>query len=413
LKDWWFPPPSKRKHKKRLPALGMLVLAAMIREYHQVWYVDNYIQRKTSEQLADWVLSLDCDVVGFGGTNLEWPQAAEVAGRLKQIKPEITTVYGGPNATARPKKHINYFDYVIRGMGEFAILNFLDRLETGVSLDEVKGLCYSEKQGNASTAYISPPVYLRNLNLAFLPAYGMIRKKDYTPNQIEIITSRGCPFQCRFCSSQYIWNRFHIRKTVDRVKYEVKKCLDLFGRRTICFRDDNLTINKKWLFELCQILKPLDIEWICQARVSSIDNETVKMMKESGCTRISCGFESANDSTLQYIEKGHTKDQIIKAMDIFDKHKLRYTGGFMVGLPNEGKEEILNTLKFVKEARNRPYCSVSKRVQRFVGFPVSVMYDEIIKEGLVEYNWQDGELLFPKTHKLGNEEIEKLIKVNI
>ena len=119
LSDWWYPPASKRKEKRKvIIPLGMLYLCSSIQANHEAVFIDNSVHRLSDDQLVDLCLKHEPDVVGFGGTCLEWPQASSVAGKIKSRSHKILTVYGGPNATARTEKHVRYFDYVFRGMAE-------------------------------------------------------------------------------------------------------------------------------------------------------------------------------------------------------------------------------------------------------------------------------------------------------
>jgi len=134
-------------------------------------------------------------------------------------------------------------------------------------------------------------------------------------------------------------------------------------------------------------------------------------MKESGCKYISCGFESINDSTLQYMRKGQTADQVIQTINTFENVGIAYTGAFMVATPNEGKEEIINTLKFVKKVSQFKHSRIIvNSAVRFLGIPVSEMYNEILRDGLVEFDWQDGELLFPRTYQMSSKEIDAILQ---
>jgi radical SAM superfamily enzyme YgiQ (UPF0313 family) len=178
--------------------------------------------------------------------------------------------------------------------------------------------------------------------------------------------------------------------------------------KNIVFREDNFSTNRNRMIDFCEQFRRLKISWSCQARISAIDDELVKIMKASGCKQVSCGWESINDSTLTYIKKGHTAQQIVDTISIFEKNKLRYTGGFIVGLPNENKEEILSTTNFVKSTKHNRYSNIP-RVVRFLGIPASELYWEILRDDLVEYNWNGGELLFPRTRYLSGKEIEALI----
>jgi radical SAM superfamily enzyme YgiQ (UPF0313 family) len=251
------------------------------------------------------------------------------------------------------------------------------------------------------------------------PDRGQIDLNDYqrqsfgmtSPTDV-VITSRGCPFDCRFCSSQYIWDRRYLKRSVDSVMRELQYMKDVYGTRSVHFREDNLTVDKKRLWDLCSRLQSAGLDWTCQSRVNSLDLETVQVMKDAGCKLISCGFESVNDSTLQYVRKRQTARQVIDTIEIFELVGIPFTGAFLVATPNEGKREILNTIRFVEEVAKLPHSRTPAVVNRFVGIPISDLYLRIIEDGLVEYNWCDGELLFPRTYTLTSAEVDEFIREN-
>jgi anaerobic magnesium-protoporphyrin IX monomethyl ester cyclase len=411
LSDWWYPPVVKRDTKKGIVSLGMLYLCSSVQPRHDAVFIDNSVQRLSDDQLVDWCLKHEPDVVGFGGTFQEWPQASSVAARIKAMSPNTLTVYGGPNATARPEKHVHFFDYVFRGMAERTLDEFLCRIERKEPVHGIDGLC------SRTFPEISPPGVFSDLDSLPWPDRTRIdlnqykRTAPYCPSPADVVVaSRGCPFKCRFCSAQYIWGQKYVARSVESVVEEIRYMKETYGSRTIHFREDNFTVNKKKLLEFCSALKQLNVDWLCQSRVGSLDEETVRVMKESGCKLISCGFESINDSTLKFMRKGQTAEQVVRTIETFEKVGIPYTGGFMVATPNEGREEILNTLRFVRKVSQYRYSRIPNMVARFVGMPVSEMYHEVLQNGLVEFNWRDGELLFPRTYQLSIPEVSALLE---
>lgn len=412
LSDWWYPTAAKRKEKRKVVIpLGMLYLCSSIQANHEAVFIDNSVHRLSDDQLADWCLKHEPDVVGFGGTCIEWPQASSVAEKIKSRSPKILTVYGGPNATARPEKHICYFDYVFRGMAEKTFNEFLCCIEQKKPVYGISGLC------NKEFPKIVPPSFFQNLDELPFPDRTKVELNQYKrkapgcsfPTD-AVIASRGCPYNCRFCSSKYIWGQKYCVRSVESVIEEILYMKETYGTRTIYFREDNFTVNRKRLLQFCSALKDLNVDWLCQSRVGSLDEKTVRMMQESGCKYISCGFESINDSTLQYMRKGQTADQVIQTINTFEKVGIAYTGAFMVATPNEGKEEIINTLKFVKKVSQFKHSRIPNTALRFLGIPISEMYNEILRDGLVEFDWQDGELLFPRTYQLSSKEVDAILQ---
>lgn len=367
LRPGWAKIVFNRRNKKCTIPVGLSLLLVNIKGAH---FIDNQIKRLSNEELAVHCLEHvgNDGIVGFGGTCFEWRQAADVSAILKIRAPNITTVYGGSNAKARPEKHKKYFDIVFNTGEEF--LSYIG-LEPSL------------------------PVW---------PTYSDIPKaisKNYDLK--NIFSGYGCSFDCRFCASKYINNRQVYFRPIDSVIDEIIK----LKHSLIIFREDNFTLNKPRLKAICSKLARLGIRWRCQSRVNSLDSETIKMMVGSGCIFVSCGFESGNDTTLKAINKGHTVDDIYRTVDLLNKYNLPYSGGFIVGLPNEGEKEIINTINFMRKIKSS-ISSLDTNPVQFIGLPVSELYLEVQEKNLVEYNWHDGEVLFCGTEKLTCKEVERL-----
>lgn len=411
LSDWWYPSPEKRGKRKGILSLGMLYLCSSIQSHHEAVYIDNSVENLSDDQLVDRCLRDEPDLVGFGGTFQEWPQASSVARTIKSMRPNTLTVYGGPNATARPEKHVHFFDYVFRGMAERTFNEFLCRIEQKRPVHGISGLCSREFPEIVAPSFFSDLDNLPWPDRTRVDLNQYMRAKSCLSSPVDVVVaSRGCPFNCRFCSAQYIWGQKYLARSVASVVEEIRYMKETYGSRTIHFREDNFTVNRKRLLAFCRALGELSVDWLCQSRVGSLDEETVCIMKESGCKLVSCGFESINDSTLRFMRKGQTAAQVMRTIETFEKVGIAYTGAFMVATPNEGKEEILNTLRFVRKVSQFRYSQIPNKVARFVGMPVSEMYHEVLENGLVEFNWREGELLFPRTYQLSSAEVSAILQ---
>lgn len=395
--------------KPQIP-LGILYLCSNLK--HEVAFIDNNIKRYSNEKLFSEITKNEPDIVGFGGTMMEWLQASKVSKMLQQVN--IPTVYGGPNATANSEKHINYFDYIIRGEGEVTLNELLDVLENGGNLN-VKGLWFK-----IGSKIIKNPDrdFLKDLDVLKYPARDIVNINDYDrssspfmdlgPSDI-VISTRGCPYSCRFCSSKYFWKQTYRSRRVEEVIKEIKFMAKNYNTKTVHFREDIFTVNKKRVIEFCKQLKNIGMHWICQSRVDHVDEQLVKRMKESGCIGICFGFESFNNCTLKYLQKRTTLEQSIRAIDICERVGINWSGGFMVGVLNETEKDMHKTLTFVKKVRKYPHSRLPPGAQRFLGFPVSETYFEMIDKHLVDYNWQNGELLIPRTKFISARRVEKIL----
>ena len=396
---------------KPIVPLGMLYLCSNIG--HEVKFIDNNIKKFTNEKLFQKTMKFKPDIVGFGGTMMEWVQARKVAKFLKEVN--IPTIYGGPNATVNSEKHIRYFDYVVRGEGEVTLKELLDCLQEGGNPSKVKGLWFRK---NSNIVKNPDRPFIRNLDGLNYPDRDIINLNDYSRETIFptakpadiVLSTRGCPYDCHFCSSKYFWQQTYRTRDVGEVIKEIKFMMDKYGSKTIHFREDNFTVQKGRVLNFCDELERMGIEWVCQSRVDDVDEELVNRMKDSGCKGISFGFESANDHTLKYLKKGITVAQSIRAIDICEKIGMNWSGGFMVGVLNETRKDINTTLAFVGRVRKNPHSFLPPGAARFLGFPVSETYFEMERKVLVEHSWQDGELLVPRTYYLSANDVEKEIR---
>ena len=396
---------------KPIVPLGMLYLCSNIG--HEVKFIDNNIKKFTNEKLFQEIMKFKPDIVGFGGTMMEWVQARKVAKFLKEVN--IPTIYGGPNATVNSEKHIRYFDYVIKGEGEVTLKELLNCLEEGGSPTKVKGLWFRR---NSKIVKNPDRPFIGNLDALNYPDREIINLDEYsretgfpTAKPADIVVStRGCPYDCHFCSSKYFWKQTYRMRDTGEVIKEIKFMMDKYGSKTIHFREDNFTVQKGRVLNFCDELERMGIEWVCQSRVDDVDEELVNRMKDSGCKGISFGFESANDHTLKYLKKSIIVAQSIRAIDICEKIGMNWSGGFMVGVLNETRKDINTTLAFVGRIRKNPHSFLPPGAARFLGFPVSETYFEMERKGLVEHSWQDGELLVPRTYYLSANDVEKEIR---
>ena len=216
-----------------------------------------------------------------------------------------------------------------------------------------------------------------------------------------IVSSRGCPFDCYFCSSRIIWDKKYTARSVDNVIEEIKFMIEHYGTKGLYFREDNFTINKKRLVEFCNKIKEFNLIWMCESRVDTLDEELVRMMANAGCKGIWFGIESTNDQTLKRIGKGTTLAQAKNTIDLCNKSKITTGGGFMMGFPFDDKASIIKNYKLSKKLglKHRFY-------NRIWAIPSSNMYSEIINEGLDEYCFEN--IILPGTRNMSAEKLNKL-----
>ncbi|RLI96596.1 MAG: hypothetical protein DRO99_04200 [Candidatus Aenigmatarchaeota archaeon] len=212
-----------------------------------------------------------------------------------------------------------------------------------------------------------------------LPDRGMLGKGYYDilsrgKRFSLIITSRGCPFRCRFCSAS-AYGRYRER-SIGNVKEELES-LKNGGFDDILFFDDMFTANKERLKAICSTLRSLGISWRCMSRVDTVDRETLEMMKASGCYQILFGVESGSSSMLKRMRKGITKDSVRRTFRDCEKLGIETVAFFIIGYPGENRVTVEETISFCDEL-----MPDFVTFQRFVSVPGSEAYESIKKGDL-------------------------------
>lgn len=351
-------PPTATDIKKVLntvsPPLGLAYLASVARnEGFDVKIIDSLAENLSFNELEKKIKEYDPDVVGITSTTTSIPDAYKVAEISKRINPNVITVIGGPHVTFVPEltlKESPYIDIVVRGEGEEIFKQLLHNLDKGKKLSNIRGITYRENNRIRS----NPPMPLiKDIDNIPIPAFDLLPMEKYQFGKKRfgvIITSRGCPFQCIFCSSSLQFGKKWRAHSVERVIEELKILHDEFKIREIEFLDDTFTLSKKRAQEICKaiIQEGLDISWSASSRVDTFDLDTAVYMKKAGAHTIYFGIESGSEKTLKFIKKGITLTQAIDAVKIAKKAKLRTLGSFIIGFPYEKEEDMRKTIRFAK-----------------------------------------------------------------
>lgn len=342
--------------------LGLTYLASAAREAgHSVSILDAEILSLGINETAQRILERNPDLVGFTAVTISIDNAAAVAREIKKVRPQIITVIGGHHFTTAPEetlKVFNDFDIGVIGEGEKTLVELAGVLKkNGLDKEKLKGVNGLIFQDSAGNFFVAPPRQ-RTLNLDSLPkpAFDLLPNlTQYSPPAhtvkkfpaCNLVTSRGCPGQCVFCTRSVYGNILSHHSA----GYMMELVLELYNRygiREIQFRDDNFTVFKPRLFEFCRMLKEkkLDLVWTALARVDMVEPQMLKAMKEAGCWQIWYGIESGNDGILKLIKKNTTKDIIKKAIDWTSQAGLGVGAFFIMGHPGETKETIEETIGF-------------------------------------------------------------------
>jgi len=352
---------EKIKAIASFPPLGILYLATTLRERGiEVSVLDQPAKGLTVEETVKWVEREDPDILGFSTFLSSGRTAALISNEVKKKNPNITIVFGGYSATFNAERILRKYpsvDLIVRGEGENTVFDLVDCLKRKGKLRDVLGTTF--RNGNSIVSTPDRPL-ISDLDSISIPerslldveyhctiAGAKIAVKKFT----SIVSSRGCVHKCRFCSCQKlarnIWRPRSVENTLKELHY-----LSSEGYKQFIFIDDSFTLNQKRVIKLCKSIREekLDLEWMCEGRVDNCSYEMLREMTKAGCKIIFFGIESANQRILDYYHKKITPQRSTKAVKTARKAGIDVIhGSFIVGAPDETREEIRNTLEFAKQ----------------------------------------------------------------
>jgi anaerobic magnesium-protoporphyrin IX monomethyl ester cyclase len=391
-----------RERKKSLgawPPLGILYLAAVLEQKGvEASVLDQAAKGLTVKETAKWVKAENPDVLGFSTFATSGRTAAVISAEVKKENPNVTVVFGNYYATFNPERVLRKYpsvDIIVRGEGERTVVDLVDCLKNKGRLKDVLGISFRNEGGVASTAE-SP--LIKDLDGLPFPDRSLVGE-DYhsvmaganiAPRKFtSIVSSRGCVYRCRFCCcTQFAHNRWRPRSVENTM--EELRFLASEGYKQFIFVDDNFTGNPKNVIRLCREMRreKLDMEWICEGRVDNGSYEMFWETAKAGCKVLYFGIESANQRILDYYNKRITPEQSRTAVRTARKAGADIiVGSFIVGAPDETREEIRNTIEFA----NRIPIDVPQF--NILGvYPGTDIWDECEAKGLLkggEY-WETG-----------------------
>ena len=338
------------------PPLGLAYLASMARlQGEDVKIIDSLAMDYTFDDVEREIKKFDPDLVGITSTTSMMPDAYNVASISKKYNRDIKVVMGGPHVTFTPDLTLTEsedVDFVISGEGEIIFSNLLHYLKGKMDIKDINGLAYR----NNGVKVNKPEPLIKNVDEIPLPAIDLLPMEKYKADGKKfgtIMTSRGCPYNCIFCSSSLQFGKIWRGHSTERVMSELRRLVDEFGIHEIEFLDDTFTLNLKRAIEISKRIKAdgLDIRWSASARVNLFNDEIAKAMRDGGAHTIYFGIESGNQQTLDFIGKGIKLDQAISSVQKGNSAGLNTLGSFIIGFPNDTVEDVRNTIKFSKKVR--------------------------------------------------------------
>jgi radical SAM superfamily enzyme YgiQ (UPF0313 family) len=321
---------------------------------------DNYLNNLKNMSAAIWqevkavISEYRPTAVGISAKSQNFASACMVAKLVKEIDRNIMVITGGPHPSmvGREVLECAAIDLAVKGEGEITIIELLNAIESGASLDSIKGLIY-RKDGLAVENL--PREFIKDLDsLPFPYTYAKELLKDYDKYPKAafgyILATRGCPYNCFFCGSRNIWSRRVRFRSPENVVKEIK-ALQREGLRLFYFVDDNFGVNKQYIGDLCNAIINycLGIKWNCEFHVNLVKDEAISLMKKAGCFLIQIGIESGNNEILRKMRKNITIEEAYEAARTIKRYGIQLQAFFIIGFPQETEQSLNDTVRAMKE----------------------------------------------------------------
>ena len=364
--------------------LGLACMAAATRDAgHHVAVCDAYSFGFGEEEIREFIATERPDVVATTSTTPYIYDAWAIHRIAKEMNSDILTVNGGPHASHIPEDvaRDENTDVAVVGEGEFIFLEILAEIDTR-DFSEIAGIAYRTPDGKVKrNPNRVPNHHLDNLPFPALDLLPSITDYTISPHHgrsgrfAPVNTTRGCPYNCEFCSiTAYQGTKYRFR-SVENVIEELKMLKNEQGVTMTSFREGVATLRKTRMKQICQrmIEEELNLSWTCTATISSADPEMFRLMKEAGCTSIEYGIETGSETVLNanpyLLSKNFSVEKVAEVVHMTADAGIDVHGYFIIGMPGETKQTVDETIKFA--------CSVPISTAGFtiaIPFPGTELY---------------------------------------
>ena len=348
-------PPECHQHPPYIP-LGLAYLGAVLmKSGFDVSAIDAQTAMLSSKQVGERIAEIKPDIVGVTSTTLTYKPALRVARMAKEAYPECTIVVGGCHVTFWDQNVFQdspHVDIIVRREGERTFQDLLKKIENHEPISDVLGITY--RNGNGEVHRNPDRSYIENLDELPYPAFDLFpleKYKVYGRILFPIQMSRGCVFNCAFCSTVRMHGREYRTREPRKVADEIEFLTKEYGATYFGFIDDNFTLNPSKTKGLLDELQKrrLRIDYDCQSRVDVVTRDLLSDMAKSGCLSILFGVESGCDEMMEAVGKHASVDQARTAFRLAQEAGIIRIASVLFGFPGETRETLEKTISFVLE----------------------------------------------------------------
>ena len=349
---------------------------------HEVRIIDGQVEDISLDEMVERTLMFTPDLIGVTAATPFFHIVGELAEKLKQTIRNIPIMVGGPHITVLKEEAFDsVFDYAFIGEADESFPSFLERYEKGEDISEVRGILFRER-GKVRFTGEAEPIY--DLDALPLPARHLLKVDKYKIGTLQgtkvftsIMTMRGCPFKCIFCSTDVFGKKVR-KRSPKLVVDEIKSVVNDYNIRHFIILDDTLTLDRKHILEICDLIEEekLDITFEGSTRANLVDEELISRMATAGLIRLSFGLESVDENIRRIMRKEVPLESHIIANKLTNKYDIETLNSCMIGLPGETLDTVKKTLSFLRDSREIKQANISIAVP----YPGTELY-EMAKRG--------------------------------
>jgi radical SAM superfamily enzyme YgiQ (UPF0313 family) len=334
------------------PSSALMSLGTILRqEGKEVEVLDLLSTRYSTDKIDRCLARFQPDVIGVTSVTMNFPLAVQTLQYCKEKAPGAAAVMGGPHVTFTDEDTLRKYpgtDIIVRGEGEETTRELIQALESGQSLEKVRGLTFRQ---NGKVRRTENRPLIPDLDVLPMPDRTLFPISRYLAMRVpvSVLSSRGCPMDCSFC----VGHRMTGRKGRFRNPYQVVDEIEAahrLGFEEVCIDDDLFTRKRSHVFSICDeiIRRGLKMDLYIFARVDTVDSELLRKLRAAGCRMICFGLESGNQKILDLADKRATPEKARRAVELCKEVGISPLGSFILGLPGETRQTMEETISFAQ-----------------------------------------------------------------
>lgn len=358
--------------------LGLLSLGAALQQ-NQIRvkiYRPRYrlIKPEDYRKAAADILKSKPGLIGFSTWCITYPASLLVAREIKALAPGIPVVFGGPQASILPVKTLEKFpfvDFVLAGEADRSFPRFVEKFgQPDPDFSTIPGLTFRNAKGTIIRNRLNGAI--SNMDELPLPAYHLVPRQK----SIKLDVGRGCPFKCTYCTTNDFFSKKYRVKSPERIVDEMITVYQKTGIRSFSFAHDMFTLDKKFVFELCEKLiglqaeKKIEFKWTCSARIDCVSGEMLVQMRKAGCRSIFFGIETGSEKMQKSIRKNLDVSKAAEYADLCRRIGLNMHVSYIIGFPDETPEDVEQTLRSILQLGSKGAFTQASELALLPGTPL-------------------------------------------